>query len=186
CVPARPMSVAGSTIYSGAPSPGDRDGDGVPDATDNCPTVFNPVRPVDGGKQADADGDGLGDACDPCPLDASNQCPARAFDRDGDGVPDTRDNCINVANPTQADRDGDGKGDACDACPDQANPGLAPCAVTIYQIKQRQLPLGQPVALAGALVTGVGASGFFVQVKPGDPGYQSDAFSGLFVLSPGT
>ena len=36
----------------------DTDGDGVPDATDNCPTVSNP-------DQADFDSDGLGDACDP-------------------------------------------------------------------------------------------------------------------------
>ncbi len=37
----------------------DTDGDGAPDATDNCPAVANAV-------QADADGDGLGDACDGC------------------------------------------------------------------------------------------------------------------------
>jgi RHS repeat-associated protein len=41
----------------------DGDGDGVPDAADNCPAVAN-------SDQADADGDGLGDACDPAaPLE---------------------------------------------------------------------------------------------------------------------
>lgn len=70
CVPSRPVAVNSSTIYTGAITPGDKDGDGIPDEQDNCPTVFNPVRPMDNGVQADADGDGLGDACDPCPLDA--------------------------------------------------------------------------------------------------------------------
>ena len=36
----------------------DTDGDGIPDAADNCPLVANPT-------QADKDGDGIGDACDP-------------------------------------------------------------------------------------------------------------------------
>ena len=40
-------------------------------------------------------------------------------DRDGDGVPDARDNCPDVFNPSQRDSDGDGHGDACDQdCPD--------------------------------------------------------------------
>ena len=41
------------------PPPGDADGDGVPDDSDNCPTVANA-----GGQAADVDGDGAGDACD--------------------------------------------------------------------------------------------------------------------------
>ncbi len=36
-------------------------------------------------------------------------------DSDGDGVPDYRDNCINVPNPDQRDTDGDGYGNMCDA-----------------------------------------------------------------------
>ena len=40
-----------------ASAPSDQDGDGVPDASDNCPAVYNPA-------QTDTDGDGLGDACD--------------------------------------------------------------------------------------------------------------------------
>ena len=43
-------------------------------------------------------------------------------DTDGDGVPDSTDNCPNTPNPTQADADGDGVGDACDACPTQPGP----------------------------------------------------------------
>jgi hypothetical protein len=46
----------------------DTDGDGVPDATDNCPTEPN-------ANQADIDGDGAGDACD----SASTLCAATAL-----------------------------------------------------------------------------------------------------------
>jgi len=42
-------------------TPPDTDGDGIPDARDNCPGVPNP-------DQADADHDGVGDVCDPCPY----------------------------------------------------------------------------------------------------------------------
>ncbi|NNF15094.1 MAG: hypothetical protein HKN70_00030, partial [Gammaproteobacteria bacterium] len=41
-------------------SPNDLDVDGIADAADNCPTVFNT-------SQSDVDGDSLGDACDNCP-----------------------------------------------------------------------------------------------------------------------
>jgi hypothetical protein len=80
----------------------DTDGDGVPDASDNCPTVAN-------SSQTDSDGDGLGDACDPTPTPI--------VDTDGDGVPDASDNCPTTANASQTDTDGDGLGDACDPNP---------------------------------------------------------------------
>jgi uncharacterized repeat protein (TIGR01451 family) len=42
----------------------DQDRDAVPDASDNCPGVYNPT-------QADADGDGRGDACENQPPDCA-------------------------------------------------------------------------------------------------------------------
>lgn len=63
-----PSCVPYRDTYPNGSSATDRDGDGVPDEHDNCPTVFNPVRPMDGSTQANVDGDTLGDACDPDPL----------------------------------------------------------------------------------------------------------------------
>jgi Tol biopolymer transport system component len=42
--------------------------------------------------------------------------PAPIVDTDGDSIPDSRDNCPLVANPSQSDVDADGVGDACDNC----------------------------------------------------------------------
>lgn len=53
-------TVCAGLVATPTPTPTpvpDTDGDGVPDTTDNCPTVFNPG-------QEDADGDWLGDACE--------------------------------------------------------------------------------------------------------------------------
>lgn len=41
-------------------------------------------------------------------------------DEDGDGAPDSVDNCLSISNSTQVNRDGDAKGDPCDTCPDDA------------------------------------------------------------------
>jgi hypothetical protein len=64
----------------------DSDGDGIPDALDNCPTMPNP-------DQRDHDADGRGDVCDLCPHIAE----AVDVDTDGDGVGDGCD-----PRPTQA------------------------------------------------------------------------------------
>jgi hypothetical protein len=84
----------------------DDDGDGIPNGTDNCPSVANPG-------QQDADDDGVGDACDSTPNG----------DDDGDGVGNGTDNCPNVANAGQQDTDHDGVGDACDSTPNGDNDG---------------------------------------------------------------
>jgi cytosine/adenosine deaminase-related metal-dependent hydrolase len=76
CTPARaalassPTDTTGDT-YPIAGATDDADGDGIRDAKDDCPRVFNPTRPMDGAAQADADGDGAGDACDLAPMDPS-------------------------------------------------------------------------------------------------------------------
>jgi hypothetical protein len=135
CVPSRPASVLGSGIYTGAVTADDKDGDGIPDAQDDCPTIFNPIRPMDNGRQADADADGIGDACDICPEDKTQKCAgATGGDFDADGIPNGTDNCPEVANPSQADADSDGKGDACDSCA-AANPGATPCSLAISIIR---------------------------------------------------
>lgn len=184
CTPKRPVSVAGSTVYTGMTSITDSDGDGIANTSDNCPNVFNPVRPMDSGVQPDADGDGTGDACDVCPLDANTTtCTAvDPDDQDHDGIPNSSDNCPDVANPGQSDADGDGKGDACDACA-LPNPGNQGCPSTIYAVKMGMDPDGKVVRIADALVTGKGSNGFFIQAKPGDTGYMGVDFSGMFVFT---
>jgi hypothetical protein len=80
----------------------DTDGDGISDAEDNCPTVWN-------ASQASCDSPLLGNACAP--------------DQDGDGVPDDCDNCPSTPDVGQQDQDGDGLGDACDG--DWDNDGVS-------------------------------------------------------------
>ncbi|MFP6683264.1 MAG: amidohydrolase family protein, partial [Polyangiaceae bacterium] len=187
CVPSRPSGVNGSSVYTGAASAGDQDGDGIADAEDNCPGVFNPVRPLDDGQQGDFDGDGEGDPCDVCPLDADvTDCvPYDSTDADGDGIANDADNCPNIANADQADSDMDEKGELCDPCPEAANPGNLACVTTIYAIKKGEV--SGPVALDNALVTAcVNGGGFFLQVKPGDADYVGPENSGVFVYHPDT
>ena len=67
--------------------PNDPDGDGIPNATDNCPRVKNPT-------QADCDGNGVGDACE---LDCNHNSIAdvceilsgAVTDQNLNGIPDT-------------------------------------------------------------------------------------------------
>ncbi len=65
---------------------------------------------------------------DPADVDTNSDVYVKELavaDSDGDGVLDTTDNCLTVANSNQADGDSDGVGNACDNCPTTANPDQA-------------------------------------------------------------
>jgi hypothetical protein len=112
----------------------DLEGDGAPDAADNCTQTTNPL-------QQNSDDDELGDACDNCPLvdnqsqvnsdadihgDACDNCLTTNNDSqantDVDSFGNACDNCQTVTNPEQINSDPDQLGDACDNCPTIANP----------------------------------------------------------------
>jgi len=155
CTPSRPGEYDGSTGGT------DRDGDGRPNASDNCPDIFNPVRPMDDGVQADFDDDGVGDVCDPCPLEAdTEECEVPdPDDRDGDGISDVVDNCPLIGNPGQRDRDEDLIGDPCDLCPTISNLDGSACPFSISEVRDPTNPdrptFGDRVRIESAVVTAV-------------------------------
>lgn len=155
-----------------SPSSGDDDGDSIPDASDVCPGIFDPL-------QWDTDGDGAGDDCDECPLVAnSTDCETTAGDTDGDGIPNESDNCIYVGNADQTDTDGDAIGDACDACPEEPNPDGAGCSVTIRDVRDPSSathPAEGSIVTIEGVVTAAAGVGFFVQDPAGGD------YSGLFI-----
>ena len=79
----------------------DHDGDGIPDARDNCPLVAN-------AGQEDSDFDGVGNACDT--VNDGN------VDTDGDGLTNAEEHEIGTS-PTNPDTDGDGLNDKVDPNP---------------------------------------------------------------------
>src|SRR5262249_15018226 len=118
-----PPAAADARPGGGAAGPGDRDGDGIPDVSDNCPDAPN-------ANQQDTDGDGIGDACD---LDMDGDgvltplCggvawtgPARQAPCAAAGV--AYDDCPLAPNPGQRDSLGDGRGDACRTQPARSAP----------------------------------------------------------------
>jgi OOP family OmpA-OmpF porin len=108
----------------------DKDGDGVLDKDDACPSLPGPPEnkgcPVE-----DSDNDGLPDSVDQCPKQPEDMdgwqdtdgCPEP--DNDADGILDQADKCPNDAGPMQnlgcpvVDKDGDGITDDKDQCPNE-------------------------------------------------------------------
>jgi cytosine/adenosine deaminase-related metal-dependent hydrolase len=179
CVPFRDSYKDGITAS-------DKDGDGIADAEDNCPSVFNPKRPMYDNAQGDTDQDGVGDACDPCPLAMGNTCAkVSGDDIDGDGIANGIDVCPELANPDQADADKDGIGDACSTA-------VVTVELTINDVRdpsspKHPAPGSARVQIKGATVTAIkpkaltsGAQlGFFIQVG-------TTPFSGMFVSTGST
>ncbi len=133
------VRVALSVSYlpaCGPAGPSDRDGDGIPDAVDQCPNEPEDrdcFQDDDGCPDPDNDKDGILDAVDACPLEKEtvngyrddDGCPEK--DTDGDGIFDEVDKCPTVAENKngiedtdgcpELDSDGDGIFDSVDKCP---------------------------------------------------------------------
>ncbi|TKD08829.1 amidohydrolase family protein [Polyangium fumosum] len=187
-----PSCVPWRTEYANGITAEDDDGDGIANDVDNCPKVFNPIRPLDQGAQADIDGDKIGDVCDACPFDANDGCTSLdANDIDADGVPNGNDNCPEAANSDQADADADGHGDVCDPCaePNFGTPLCPPKPMLIEVIRNPAHPehpaAGSAVAIKDVFVTALrpntgNSRGFYVQDASLKP------FSGIFVFTGST
>jgi OOP family OmpA-OmpF porin len=118
----------------------DRDGDGITDDIDDCPSEpedFDEFADSDGCPELDNDRDGIVDVDDLCPLEPEDRdgredddgCPeTERLDRDGDGILDHEDACPDEPEDfddyqdqdgcPEADNDKDGILDMDDLCPD--------------------------------------------------------------------
>ena len=112
-------------------APGDRDGDGIPDARDECddsPEDKDGFEDTDGCPEKDNDSDGLVDKVDECPDQAEDRddfedqdgCPDD--DNDKDKLADKIDKCPNEAE----DADGNTDDDGCPDCDDDGD-GVVEC-----------------------------------------------------------
>jgi len=130
-------------IFGGAwaPLPPDRDGDGIPDFSDDCPDEpedYDQFEDIDGCPDFDNDEDGIPDEVDQCPnqkedfnrIDDEDGCPdSTGQDQDGDGILDKDDECPDEAEDHDGyedfdgcpdnDHDHDGVPDDADECPDE-------------------------------------------------------------------
>lgn len=126
----------------------DRDMDGIPDATDACPTAaedFDGFEDTDGCPDVDNDGDGILDVNDNCPDRAEDfdgymdvdGCPD--VDNDGDGILDADDKCPNAAESFNRFEDTDG-------CPDEA-PIALPMAYINFKSGSAEISGADPVPI---------------------------------------
>ncbi len=143
----RGVGVPAARAFAGilyAPATGDKDGDGIPDDVDKCPTIpedFDGFEDHDGCPEPDNDGDKIPDELDKCPNEPetingfqdADGCPDETPDHDHDGIPDNVDKCPDaggpdiIRNPKSPyygcpDRDHDGIPDYLDKCPDVPEP----------------------------------------------------------------
>ena len=154
----------------------DADGDGVPNASDNCPSTANP-------DQADSDGDGTGDACDGCPNDPNKTSPGACgcgvadTDSDGDGAPDCNDAC--PSDPYVA------SGSTACGCGsldiDWNNDGSIDCNGVVFDVGTFTLSGGQAATVSLPGYTGT-MTGFAVAIDytGGGVSWASDMVAGFF------
>jgi hypothetical protein len=104
--------TSGNTLANAVTGTGDIDGDGIPDVTDNCPSVANGAAQagIAGvGNQTDTDGDLVGDACDNCVFVANPRVNLSLLtDCTNAGL------CWATLTGDQRDDDHDGYGNKCD------------------------------------------------------------------------
>ena len=113
-------------MFGGGRAP-DRDGDGVIDSRDECPSTPRRAAVDSRGCPSDTDGDGIPDGLDRClgtPRSVSVDDDGCPLDSDGDGVNDAIDRCTRTprgalvdAGGCPQDADRDGVFDGIDRCP---------------------------------------------------------------------
>jgi hypothetical protein len=111
----------------------DDDGDTVADLDDACPTTAGDgpdgcptATDTDTGTGTDTGADtGADTTFTDTGTDPGSDTGPVAPDSDGDGVPDSADNCRTASNADQTDRDRDGIGDRCDRTKDGGVDGCA-------------------------------------------------------------
>jgi OmpA-OmpF porin, OOP family len=148
------------------PGPRDKDGDGILDDVDQCPSTpedKDGYQDADGCPDPDNDGDGIPDAIDKCPNEPedhdgfqdSDGCPD--LDNDGDGIPDATDLCPNEPEDKDGfqdadgcpdpDNDRDGIPDGIDKCPNEFGvpPDGCPKKYTLVVVTETKIELKQTV-----------------------------------------